>query len=294
MSRKRIVNNLWGWFFAAPSVILICALYLWPVVQNIYYSLCQMKGFSKPVFIGLENYQTIFRDAEVGRAFVNTVVYTVLTVPVGVFFSLIAACLLNTSIRGKGFFRTIYYIPVVSAPVAVAMVWRWMYNYEYGIINHMLNAVGIPAVNWIADGNVVLISLAIIGIWSMVGYNMVILLGGLQNISKIYYEAAEVDGAGPVRRFVSITLPLVTPTLFFVMLTTMISSLQVFDSIYMIVGELNPALNQAQSVVFLFYRYMFKLSNKGYGATIGTLLMAVILVLTFVQMRTQRKWVHYQ
>lgn len=174
------------------------------------------------------------------------------------------------------------------------MVWRWMYNYEYGIINHMLNAVGIPAVNWIADGNVVLISLAIIGIWSMVGYNMVILLGGLQNISKIYYEAAEVDGAGPVRRFVSITLPLVTPTLFFVMLTTMISSLQVFDSIYMIVGELNPALNQAQSVVFLFYRYMFKLSNKGYGATIGTLLMAVILVLTFVQMRTQRKWVHYQ
>lgn len=294
MKKKRIIDNLWGWFFVFPSVFLICTLYLWPVCQNIYYSLCKMKGFAKPSFIGLENYRTIFADAEVGRAFVNTFLYAFLTVPLGVFLSLIVACLMNTKIRGRGLFRTIYYVPVVSAPVAVAMVWKWMYNYEYGIINYMLNLVGIPDINWIADGNVVLFSLAIIGIWGMLGYNMVILLGGLQNIPQNYYEAAEVDGAGSIRQFFAITVPLVTPTLFFVLLTTMISSLQVFDQIYMIIGEQNPALRHAQSVVFLFYRNMFRLSDKGYGATIGTLLLVVTLFLTVIQMRLQRKWVHYQ
>ena len=192
-----------------------------------------------------------------GQAFVNTLLYALLTVPVGVFLSLIVASLLSADIRGKGFFRTLFYIPVVSAPVAVAMVWKWLYNAEYGVINFALGQVGIPAVNWIADGRVVLIALAIIGIWSMIGYNAVILLGGLQGISREYYEAAEVDGAGPVRKFFAITLPLVTPTLFFVVVTTTIGSLQVFDTIYMIVGNLNPALQQAQSIVYLFYRYMF-------------------------------------
>jgi multiple sugar transport system permease protein len=207
---------------------------------------------------------------------------------------LIAACFLNAGVRGQGFFRTVYYIPVVSAPVAVAMVWKWMYNYEYGIINYMLKALGISPLNWVADGHVVLLSLALIGIWSMVGYNMIILLGGLQVIPKSYYEAAEVDGAGPVHKFFAITIPLVTPTLFFVLITTIIGSLQVFDSIYMIIGDLNPALKNAQSVVYLFYRHMFTLSNKGYGATIGTLLLAVILAFTYIQMKAQSKWVHYQ
>lgn len=294
MNRKRISNHLWAYAFVAPSLLLICLMNLWPVFQNLYYSMCSMKGFAKPTFIGLENYRVLFSDAEVGRAFVNTFVYALLTVPVGVFLSLLVACLLNTQIRGKGIFRTIYYIPVVSAPVAVAMVWKWMYNYEYGIINYVIKGLGLGAVNWIADGNVALVSLAIIGIWSMIGYNMVILLGGLQSISRSYYEAAQVDGAGAVRQFFSITVPLVTPTLFFVLITTLISSLQVFDTIYMIIGELNPALKDVQSIVFLFYRYMFKLSDKGYGAAIGTMLLLVILAMTFVQMKTQRKWVHYQ
>ena len=294
MKQRRISNQLWGLAFVIPSVFLICTLNIWPVLQNLYYSLCQMKGFSKPSFIGLENYRTILKDAEVGGALKNTFIYTLLTVPLGVFLSLVTAALLNTRIRSKGFFRTLYYLPVVSAPAAVSMVWRWMFNYEYGIINQVLNGLGIGSVNWIADSNVVLISLAIIGIWSMIGYNMVILLGGLQGIPTHYYEAAEVDGASGIRQFFSITIPLVTPSLFFVMITTFISSLQVFDSIYMVIGELNPALRSAQSMVFLFYRYMFRMSNKGYGATIGTILLAIILAFTFIQLKGQKKWVYYQ
>jgi multiple sugar transport system permease protein len=294
MKRKRLTDNLWGWGLIAPSFLLILILNLWPVIENIYYSLCKMKGFAKPVFIGFSNYVTALSDGEIGQAFLNTLLYTLMTVPVGIFLALVAACFLNTEIRGKGFFRTLYYIPVVSAPVAVAMVWKWMYNDEYGIINYALKGLGLQPINWIADGNVVLISLALIGIWSMVGYNIIILLSGLQGIPKTYYEAAEVDGAGSIRRFFVITVPLVTPTLFFVLITTCISSLQVFDNVYMIVSETNPAFPRAESIVYLFYRYMFNVSNKGYGATIGTLLLAVVLVFTYVQMKTQHKWVHYQ
>jgi len=294
MKRKRLTDNLWGLGFIAPSLILIFILNLWPVIENLYYSLCKMKGFGKPVFIGLGNYITAFSDIEIGQAFLNTFLYTLMTVPVGIFLALGAACFLNMNIKAKGFFRTLYYIPIVSAPVAVAMVWKWMYNDEYGIINYALKNLGFQPVNWIADGNVVLISLSLIGIWGMVGYNMIILLSGLQSIPKNYYEAADVDGAGSIRQFFAITIPLVTPTLFFVLITTFISSLQVFDNVYMIVSETNPAFLHGESIVYLFYRTMFNISNKGYGATIGTLLLLVILIFTYIQMKAQNKWVHYQ
>jgi multiple sugar transport system permease protein len=294
MKRKHLSDNLWGFAFIAPSLLLICVLNLWPVVENLYYSLCKMKGFAKPVWIGFANYVTAFSDGEIGQAFLNTLFYTLLTVPIGVLLSLITACFLNTGIKGKGFFRTLYYIPVVSAPVAVAMVWKWMFNDEYGIINYILKALGLNTLNWIADGNIILFTLAIVGIWGMIGYNMIILLSGLQSIPQSYYEAAQVDGAGAVRQFFSITVPLVTPALFFVIITTFISSLQVFDSVYMIVSETNPAFLHGESIVYLFYRYMFNVSNKGYGATIGTLLLLVILLFTCVQMKSQRKWVLYQ
>ena len=136
-------------------------------------------------------------------------------------------------------------------------------------------------------------AIIVVGIWSMIGYNMIILLAGLQEISPTFYEAAEIDGAGPVRQFFSITLPLVTPTLFFVIITTFIGSLQVFDVIYMMIDKKNEALPGGQSVVMLFYRYSFERNMKGYGSAIIVLLFLVILVITFIQLKLQKKWVHY-
>lgn len=285
---------IWAYAFIAPSLILICVLNLWPIAQTVWYSLNKVKGFMDPEWVGLANYIKAFHNKEVLMALKNTVIYTIVTVPVGVFLSLGAAVLLNTSIRCKGFFRVCYFLPVISAPAAVAMVWRWLYNSEFGIINYLLSKIGITGPNWLGSVQWVLISVIIVGIWAMVGYNMVILLAGLQNIPRSYYEAAEIDGANGWSKFRYITVPLVSPTLFFVTLTTMISSLQVFDHIYMMFSSNNPAIKSVQSIVYLFYKYTFDQGNKGYGSTIATILLGIILVLTCIQMYVQKKWVVYQ
>lgn len=217
-----------------------------------------------------------------------------MTVPVGVFLSLITAVFLNTSIKCKGFFRVCYFLPVISAPAAVAMVWKWLYNSDFGIINFLLSKIGIDGPNWLGDSKTILLSVMIVGIWSMVGYNMVILLAGLQNIPRSYYEAAQIDGASGWKRFLYITIPLVSPTLFFVILTTMISSLQVFDHIYMMIDKSNPALKSVESIVYLFYNYTFVQYDKGLGSAVATILLFIVLILTCIQMYAQKKWVIYQ
>ena len=237
---------------------------------------------------------TLFGDEEFWKSLVNTCIYTVVTVPVGVILSLITAVFLNASIKGKSFFRVLYFLPVISAPAAVAMVWRWLYNSDFGLINYILSVLHIQGPNWIADSRVVLGSVMIVGIWSLVGYNMVILLAGLQDIPGSYYEAAQIDGADSLKQFLHITVPLVSPTLFFVVLTTMISSLQVFDHIYMMLDSTNPALKSGESIVYLFYKYTFANNNKGYGSAIATVLLFLVMLLTVIQMKVQKKWVHYQ
>ena len=294
MKRKQIKRYMWAYGFIAPSLILICVLNLWPILQTFYFSLNEVRGFQSPVFVGLSNYMTLFGDEEFWKSLVNTCIYTVVTVPVGAILSLITAVFLNASIKGKSFFRVLYFLPVISAPAAVAMVWRWLYNSDFGLINYILSVLHIQGPNWIADSRVVLGSVMIVGIWSLVGYNMVILLAGLQDIPGSYYEAAQIDGADSLKQFLHITVPLVSPTLFFVVLTTMISSLQVFDHIYMMLDSTNPALKSGESIVYLFYKYTFANNNKGYGSAIATVLLFLVMLLTVIQMKVQKKWVHYQ
>lgn len=294
MKGKQIKRYMWAYGFIAPSLILICVLNLWPILQTFYFSLNEVRGFQSPVFVGLSNYMTLFGDEEFWKSLMNTCIYTVVTVPVGVILSLITAVFLNASIKGKSFFRVLYFLPVISAPAAVAMVWRWLYNSDFGLINYILSVLHIQGPNWIADSRVVLGSVMIVGIWSLVGYNMVILLAGLQDIPGSYYEAAQIDGADSLKQFLHITVPLVSPTLFFVVLTTMISSLQVFDHIYMMLDSTNPALKSGESIVYLFYKYTFANNNKGYGSAIATVLLFLVMLLTVIQMKVQKKWVHYQ
>lgn len=298
-SRLSHKHQVWvcGYVFAAPTVVGVIILNLWSVAQTIYFSFNEVKGFSKPVFAGLENYVRLFQDKEVFRTLGNTFLYALMTVPVGVFLSLLAAVLLNTRIKGKGIFRCIYFLPVVSAPAAVALVWRWLYNKQYGLINQLLDMFGITGPDWLGTPGLTLVSVAIVGIWSMIGYNMIILIAGLQEIPTVLYEAADIDGAGPIPKFFKITLPMASPTVFFVTVTTVISSLQVFDHIFMMMGSqgtANPAFKSTASIVYLFYRYTFENYNKGYGSTIVVLLLVIILMLTWVQMKLQKRWVHYQ
>ena len=182
---------------------------------------------------------------------------------------------------------------MVAAPAAVTMVWKWLYNNQYGIINHILKSMGLEGVNWIDDPKVAMISIVIIGIWSTVGYSMVLLLAGLQEIPRDYYEASNIDGASAVKQFFSITIPLISPTLFFVLVTSIITAMQVFDVIYMMIDVTSPSYNSTVSLVYLFYNNSFKYSDKGYGSAIVMLLLLIIMIITVIQTKLQKKWVNY-
>lgn len=295
MKKQKRRSYLWAYMFILPSVFLILCLNIWPIIETIMFSFQKIEGFLPAEWNGGQNFATLFlKKEEFTKALLNTAIYAVVTVPIGTFLSLVTAVFLNKQIRFKSFFRVCFFIPVISAPAAVAMVWRWIYNSDFGILNYVLSLFGIEGPNWIGSSQVVLLSVMIVGIWSMVGYNMVILLAGLQDIPTVYYEAARIDGATEGQCFWRITLPLVSPTTFFVVLTTTISALQVFDNIYMMVPSNSPSLKSAQSIVYLYYKYTFSQQNKGLGSAVAVVLLVIVLVLTAIQMRAQKKWVIYQ
>lgn len=293
-SKKTWNEWRWGWFMIAPTMIGLIVLNIIPIFQTLYLSFFKSGAFGKGnIFVGLENYVTLIHDPQVWYAVRNTLVYTCIVVPVTVIIALLLAAALNGKVKGKGIYRTIYFIPMVAAPAAVTMVWKWLYNYQYGLINHFLNSIGIDSVNWIDDPKVAMISVAVIGIWSNIGYSMVLLLAGLQEIPRDYYEASGIDGASPVKQFFSITVPLVSPTLFFVIVTSVITAMQMFDVVYMMLDVTSPSYDSTVSLVYLFYNNSFKYSNKGYGSAIVMLLLAIIMIITVIQQKLQKKWVNY-
>lgn len=281
---------IWGWAFILPTMIGLFVLNLYPIFNTIKQSFYKTGDFGRgDKFIGFQNYVKMFHDEEVWMSLGNTFKYAVTEVVVSIVLALLLAVLLNKNIKFRAGFRTIFFLPMIAAPAAVAMVWRWLYNSDFGLINHIFHT----HVNWISDPKIAIYSIAVIGIWSVLGYNIVLFLAGLQEIPKDYYEASALDGASQMKQFFSITLPLLSPMIFFVVVTRVISAMQVFDLIFMVIDKTNPALKATQSLTYVFYRYSFTNMNKGYGATVVVLLLAVILVLTIIQLRVQKKWVFY-
>jgi multiple sugar transport system permease protein len=284
----------WAALFLAPTALGLGVFYLWPVVETFYYSFTTWGPFGGHTWTGLANYRAILHDPDLRTAFGNTLWYCLLglvSVPTAL---VLAAVLARPGRKGVSVYRTLMFLPVVTMPVAVSLVWKWLYNGDYGIVNDLLSKVGIHRVYWISDPHTALVAVAIVVIWSTVGYNMVILMAGLQSIPRHYYEAAALDGAGPVRQFRSVTLPLLSPSLFFVTVLSVVGSLQMFDLVYAILGHTtNPALPAARTVVALFYQDAFVDNNRGYAAATAFLLLLVIVAATGVQFRLQRRWVHY-
>lgn len=245
-------------------------------------------------FIGLENYKQLFQEPDLLLALRNTLIYAVITVPIGLALSLLIASLLNSKIKGTSFYRTIYFLPSVTMSVAVALVWKLIFHSEYGIFNEIVKMLGGSPQSWLTKPATALGCVMIVAIWGSVGYNMIILLAGMQGISKSYYEAAAIDGAGPVQRFFKITVPLLTPTIFFVTITGLIGAFQVFDSIYMMIDpQTNPAFNQVKTMNVLFYQNAFMYGYKGYAAAISIFMFVIIMIITAIQLWGQKKWVNY-
>ena len=289
-SKLALDGYVWGYLMVAPTIIGLIVLNIIPFFQTIYMSFSKSKAFGAYQFCGLENYIEMFKSPEFWKATWNSIYFCILTVPIGVFLALLVAVLLNAKIKGKTAFRAIYFLPMVVAPAAVAMVWKWIFNTEYGILNSLLG----KNIRWLTDPKIVLITCAIVAIWSAIGYDAVLLLYGIQNISRTLYEAADLDGASKVQQFFHITLPMVSPTLFVVLIMRLMSSLKVYDLIYMMVEQSNPALTSAQSLMYLFYRESFVAGNKGYASAIVIWTVLLIGIVTVFQFIGQKKWVNYE
>lgn len=240
-----------------------------------------------PEFTGLENYIELFKDPIIRQTTKNTVLYSLMVVPIGMCLSLLLAVLLDQKIGLKRFFRAAYFIPAITSMVVVAIVWQWIYNPEFGILNWVLSFFGIEGKRWLLDAKTALPALAVVGIWKNAGYNMIIFLSGLQGISNTYYEAAMLDGATKWQQFRSITLPLLMPTTFFVFVTSVISSFQVFDQVMLMT---NGGPGRATSVLAHYlYQNAFKYFKMGYACAIAVLLFAIIMALTVINMRMEKK-----
>ena len=280
----------WGWALILPTVVGLLVLNIIPMILTLFQSFHKTGDFGRGnIFIGMANYSKLSQDDAVLQAIVNTIKYALFQVPFAVIIALVLAVMLNRDVTGKSAYRTIFFLPMVVAPAAIAMVWRWLYNSEFGLINNVLGS----SVYWISDPKIAIYSIAVIGIWSDIGFNMILFLAGLQEVPKDYYEAAEIDGASPVDMFFHITIVMISPTLFFVIVTRTIAALQVFDLIFMVMARSNPALYKTQSLVYLFYQSSFVERDMGYGSTIVVVLLVMIMLITVVQMIAQKKWVHY-
>jgi multiple sugar transport system permease protein len=221
----------------------------------------------------------------------NTLYYTLLFIPGAVILPLLVAVVMNQPLRGITLYRSIYFLPVVTSTVAVALVWQWLYNPEFGPINYLLDLAGIKGPAWIASPTWAMPALVVMSVWQVIGYNMVIYLAGLQGIPEEYYEAAAIDGATRWRQFFYITAPLISPTTFFVLIISIIGSLQVFEQTY-ILTQGGPAYSTL-TIAFYIYQQAFQFFHMGFGAALSYVLFLIILLLTLIQFRVQRRWVFY-
>ena len=296
LSRKR--GLFWqqaidGWLFITPVVVGTVLFSLVPVVFSLMVSFTEWDGLNAPVFNGLHNYALLLgKDRYFSQSVKNTLWFTFGSIPVSLALGLLLSLLVNQKIRGVGIYKTAYFAPVVTSSIAIAMVWAWIFAPDYGLLNTILaNVFGIMGPDWLNQSNTALFAVIIVQIWHTAGYNMVIYLAGLQGIPEHLYEAAKIDGASGWQQFRHITLPMLSPTTFFLLITSVISSFQVFNLIYVMT---NGGPGYATSVyIYYLYQNAFSFFKMGYASAMAWLLFILIAAITLVQWQLSDRWVFY-
>lgn len=272
-----------GWLMVTPALAHTIVWIAIPVVATFVLSFTNYEVFSAPEFIGLDNYVELWNDDVFRKATWNTVIYTFFTVPFSMAVAVVVAVLLNQKIRGRTAFRAAFFLPQVTATVAIAMVWLWMYNPQYGLLNALMSFLGLPTQAWLANPDWALWAVILVGIWQGIGMKMLIYLAALQNIDHHLYEAASMDGASSVRQFFSITLPMLKPATFFVFVVSIIGAFQVFDQVYVLTDG-GPA-NATTMMTYEVYRAAFQDFRMGLACAQSVVLFAFLLVLTMINRR---------
>ncbi|MGL5954996.1 MAG: carbohydrate ABC transporter permease [Brevinema sp.] len=293
LTKQQKQNIIWGYVLLLPTLFGLGLFYVYPFFENIYNSFSEISFVGTKTWVGLDNYLAFFKDKRIIDSFLYTFRYVLITVPLVVFLSLVVAVFLNSNIRGINFYRFAFYLPVIAMPVAMAVAWKMIFHSQFGLVNYLLMFVGFEPVAWLTSKTDFSYVLIFISVWARIGYNVLLLLAGMQNIPHMYYEAATLEGAGPIRKFFYITCPLLSPTIFFVVVTNIISYLQVFDQIFALI-KLDSGVGEANtSVIALFYQYAFVYNEKGIASAVSVIFFLVILLITALQFWLQKKWVHY-
>ena len=294
LQRRRTARNrnVAGWLFIAPVMFGVLAFQIGPVLVSLFVSMTDWSGFTAPKFIGIKNYTTMLTvDADFWHSLAITAVFTVFLVFFSISIGILIALLCNQKVVGVGLFRVAFFTPVVTNVVAIGFVWFWMFEPNSGLINASLAQVGITGPLWLAQPVSALVAVIIVSVWQGVGYPMIIVLSGLQAIPASYHEAAMIDGASAWQRFWRITLPLLTPTIFFLIIWQVISSFQVFGLIYVMTSG-GPA-NATNVLIFQIYQAAFSQGRLGYAAAMGWILFLIVGLFTAVQWGLEKRWVFY-
>jgi multiple sugar transport system permease protein len=282
-----------AWLFLIPSLILFTVFTALPVVSAFLISFSHWDLFNPPRWAFLDNYIALFNDPIFRQVLGNTGYYVALAVPLQMLLGLLCALGLNRGVPGQAFFRVVYFLPVVTSTVAAGLVWAWLFNSNFGLINMGLSAVGISDLpKWLVSSRWAMPAVITVSVWQGLGYAMVLFLAGLQNIRKDLYEAAALDGATGWTRFLHLTLPLLSPMTFFVLIISIIGSFQVFELVF-VMTKAGPA-NATNTLVYFIYQNGFMFYQMGIASAAAMVLFLIVLVLTLVQYRLQNRWVHYE
>lgn len=293
ISRMRLQEHFFGWLFILPVVIGVFSFQFYPILVSIYASLTNWTGLNNPSFVGIDNYTRLVTEDRFFRLTLrNTAYYTLGSIPLSMSLALVLALLCNRSMRMVYWYRTAFFAPNVTSTVAISLVWFWLYAPDVGLINWVLSLVGIEGPAWLTSLTWAMPAVIVVGVWQHVGYPMLILLAGLQGIPESLYEAAKLDGAGALARFRRITLPLLTPSLFFLLITQFISSFQVFGLIY-VMTQGGPA-NATNVYIHYLYQNAFAFGRLGYASAMAWVLFVIIGLITLVQWQLQKRWVFYE
>jgi multiple sugar transport system permease protein len=281
--RRRLRESVTAYAFVAPSLFGVAAFLLLPVVIVAVLSFFDWELLSTPEFVGLENYRKLLSDEGIGHSLLVTIGYVLLSIPVQTVLALLLALLLNQRVRGVKMFRALFVVPWMATPVVLGLVWSWVFDPADGSLNEFLALFGVAGPNWLSSTTFALPAVAAVQVWQYSGYNMLFFLAGLQSIPQDYYEAAGLDGASRVRQFFAITLPLLRPTMFFVLVTNVIGSFQVFDTVFVMTNG-GPS-GSTEVINYTIYQTAFQRFEFGYASTIAMLLFLIILAVTMAQVR---------
>lgn len=286
----------WKWvaFFLAPSLIGLSIFIVLPILSSFFLAFQDWNLLSPPKPVGLGNFQELFDDAAFWNALQYTLRFIVLYIPLVFSLGLGLAVLLNQKLRGVLVVRTATFLPVVASWVVVSLIWKWIFNPQYGLINPPLSALGVQMPAWLFQPDSALIAIVLTSVWKDLGYIAVMYLGGLQAINDTLYEAATIDGATARQRFFNVTLPLLTPTMFFVLIILLINSFQVFDQVWLMPMRDSAADRQVEVLVTEVVKNAFSYNRMGYASAMSWVLFVFIFAITFVQLRLQKRWVYYE